>query len=115
MKVAVKTAITQTMDQKDSTMGPWTLWARLGVQFQIHKPRELQYLLNALDEVEDLYIVVKDLSNLFGDPWTNTMAINTHLDNLIGILRKGSDSLYGDGDDETERLVSLLKETGEKR
>ena len=108
MRGSIKTAITQTMDQKDSTMGPWALWARLGVHFGIYKPRELRYLVNALDEVEDLYTVVKDLSNLFGDLWTNTMAINTNLDNLIEILRKGSDSLYGDGDDGEERLISLL-------
>ena len=36
------------------------------------------------------------------------MAINTNLDNLIEILRKGSDSLYNDGDEE-ERLISLLE------
>lgn len=37
------------------------------------------------------------------------MAINTHLDNLIGILPKGSDSPHGDGDDGTERPVFFIE------
>lgn len=63
----IKTAIAELMDQKDSTMGSWPLWKRLGVRLGIYKPPELRNLLNALDEVEDLYTVVKDLSNLFED------------------------------------------------
>lgn len=108
LRGSIKTAITQMMDQKDSTMGPWPLHKRLGVYLKMMKPRELRYILDALCEVDELYIVIKALSSLFTDLWTNTMAINTNLDNLIMILRKGRDLLYKIEDDGHVQLMSLV-------
>lgn len=108
LRGSIKTAITQIMDQKDSTMGPWPLHKRLGVYLKMMKPRELRYILDALCEVDELYIVIKALSSLFTDLWTNTIAINTNLDNLIMILRKGRDLLYKIEDDGHVQLMSLV-------
>ena len=115
LRSSISTAITQMMDQKDSTMGHWPLWKRLSVNFGIFKPREIRYLLEALREVDELNAVIKDLSdlsNLFEDLWTNTIIINTNLDKMMKILRKRRDSLYrieGDGQEQLDSLVERLE------
>ena len=111
LRGSISTAIAQMMDQKDSTVGHWPLLKRVGVLFGIVKPREIRYLLEALRKVDELYTIIKDLSdlsNLFEDLWTNTMIINTNLDKMMGTLRRRRHSPYKVEGDGQEKLVSLV-------
>ena len=112
LRGSIRIAVTQMIDQKDSTMGPWSLLKRLGVHFGIMKRREIRYLLEALRELDKLYAVIKDLSNLsklFEDVWTNTTAINTNLDNMAEIFQRRRDSPYETESKGQKQFVSLVK------
>ena len=96
-------------DQKADKMSAWSLLKHLSVHFQWINPREIRFLLNALCEVNKLYTVIKDLSSLFTNLWTNTMAINTNFGNMMELLWKGSESLYKVKSGGKEQLMSWME------
>lgn len=111
LRGSIRTAITQMMNQKDSTMGPRSLWKRLSVHLGMAKPREIRYLMEGLREFDELHKVIEDLSNLsnrFEDLWTSTMIISTNLDKMMDIVWKRRDALYKVESEEQEQLVSLV-------